>query len=46
MGPVQNIDGLVDALREKAAETPAGDWIQGWGYDDTLIEDQRHPNRA
>ena len=45
MGPVQNIDGLVDALREKAAETPAGDWIQGWGYDDTLIEDQRHPNR-
>ena len=45
MGPVQNIDGLVDALREKAAETPEGDWIQGWGYDDTLIEDQRHPNR-
>ena len=45
MGPVENIDGLVDALREKAAETPAGDWIQGWGYDDTLIEDQRHPNR-
>ncbi|MCY3706979.1 MAG: amidohydrolase [Gammaproteobacteria bacterium] len=45
MGPVQNIDGLVDALREKAAETPAGDWIQGWGYDDTLIEDQRHPTR-
>ncbi len=45
MGPVQNIDGLVAALREKAAETPAGDWIQGWGYDDTLIEDQRHPDR-
>lgn len=45
MGPVVNIDGLVDALREKAAETPAGDWIQGWGYDDTLIEDQRHPDR-
>lgn len=45
MGPVENIDGLVDALREKAAETPAGEWIQGWGYDDTLIEDQRHPNR-
>ena len=45
MGPVQNIDGLVDALREKAGETPAGEWIQGWGYDDTLLEDQRHPNR-
>lgn len=45
MGPVENIEGLVDALREKAAETPAGEWIQGWGYDDTLIEDQRHPNR-
>ena len=45
MGPVENIDGLVDALRERAAETPAGDWIQGWGYDDTLLEDRRHPNR-
>ena len=45
MGPVANIEGLVDALRERAAETPAGDWIQGWGYDDTLLEDQRHPNR-
>lgn len=45
MGPVQNIEGLVDALREKAAETPPGDWIQGWGYDDTLLEDRRHPNR-
>lgn len=45
MGPVENIDGLVDALREKAGDTPAGDWIQGWGYDDTLIEDQRHPTR-
>lgn len=45
MGPVENIEGLVDALREKAGETPAGEWIQGWGYDDTLLEDQRHPNR-
>ncbi len=45
MGPVENIDGLVDALREKAGETPEGEWIQGWGYDDTLVEDQRHPTR-
>ena len=45
MGPVENIDGLVDALREKAGETPEGEWIQGWGYDDTLLEDRRHPNR-
>ena len=45
MGPVENIEGLVDALREKAGETPEGEWIQGWGYDDTLLEDQRHPNR-
>lgn len=45
MGPVENIEGLVDALRQKAAETPAGEWIQGWGYDDTLLEDRRHPDR-
>ncbi len=45
MGPVENIDDLVDALREWAAETEAGGWIQGWGYDDTLLEDGRHPTR-
>jgi predicted amidohydrolase YtcJ len=23
----------------------AGEWVIGWGYDDTGIEEQRHPNR-
>ena len=28
-----------------AAETPKGEWIQGSGYDDTLVAEMRHPNR-
>ncbi len=30
-----------DALREKAAETPAGEWVFGFMYDDTKFEDGR-----
>ena len=40
------MDELVARLRERARETPAGDWITGWGYDDTLIAEKRHPSRA
>ena len=30
-------------IRAKAAETPKGEWILGFGYDDTGLEDKRHP---
>lgn len=31
------------AVRERAAVTPAGDWVLGWGYNDTELEERRHP---
>ena len=43
--PNRNIRDIVDRLRERAAITPLGDWIRGRGYDDTGLEDMRHPNR-
>lgn len=46
IGDLENMDELVARLRERAAETPAGDWITGWGYDDTLIAEKRHPTRT
>jgi predicted amidohydrolase YtcJ len=46
IGDVENIGQLLDRLREKAADTSAGDWVMGWGYDDTLLAERRHPTRA
>ncbi|MBU2552241.1 MAG: amidohydrolase [Proteobacteria bacterium] len=42
----QNIDEIKDRIRKRAGETEPGAWIQGYGYDDTLIEDHRHLNRS
>ncbi len=47
VGPVTSIPALQDALRAHlAAKRPAaGAWIAGWGYDDSLLAEQRHPTR-
>ena len=41
----QNIDEIKTRIRKRANEIEPGAWIQGYGYDDTLIEDKRHLNR-
>jgi predicted amidohydrolase YtcJ len=45
IGVRKSIDDIVAALGERAAQTPAGQWIVGRGYDDTLLKEQRHPTR-
>ena len=45
IGQVENMDQLLERLRSLAADTPPGDWVVGFGYDDTLLTEQRHPNR-
>jgi predicted amidohydrolase YtcJ len=45
IGPVKTIEDIVSRLKEKAANTPPGIWIQGRGYDDTLVQEMRHPTR-
>ncbi len=46
IGTVETMAELVAALSVRAADTPAGQWVQGRGYDDTLLAEQRHPTRA
>ena len=41
----RNINDVVAALAERAAITPAGEAIQAWGYDDSLMVDDRHLSR-
>lgn len=45
IGKMETINDYIIALKERAKETPKGEWITGNGYDDTLVAEKRHPNR-
>jgi predicted amidohydrolase YtcJ len=45
LGAVADIEAMVAALREGGDADPRSDWIVGWGYDDTMLADGRHPTR-
>ncbi|MCP4300850.1 MAG: amidohydrolase [Gammaproteobacteria bacterium] len=47
VGPVKTIDDVVGLLRDHIAKNkaPPGTWILGYGYDDSMLEEQRHPTR-
>jgi predicted amidohydrolase YtcJ len=42
---VESIGDIVDAVRARAVDTPAGEWIQGRGYDDNRLRERRHLTR-
>ena len=43
---VASIAELTQAIRQWAGQTPPGRWIRGYGYDDTALAENRHPNRG
>lgn len=47
VGPVVSIEDIVEQLRADivANEIPPGTWVMGYGYDDSLLEERRHPTR-
>ncbi len=42
---MMSIEDIKAAVAAKAAETPKGEWIFGWGWDENLLDEQRYPNR-
>lgn len=38
------ISSIVDKLRAKARDTPAGTWVEGYFFDDTKVKDDRQLN--
>ncbi|HJZ47024.1 MAG TPA: amidohydrolase, partial [Roseiflexaceae bacterium] len=40
-----SVEALIDAFAARAAQTPAGQWIEGRGYDETRLDERRHPTR-
>lgn len=45
MGKVETMAELIQALKDQAAMPAPGRWVQGFGYDDTLLAEKRHPTR-
>ncbi|WP_449431942.1 amidohydrolase [Pseudomonas putida] len=46
IGTVQNFEGMLAQLNAQKAKLGPNDWINGAGYDDTLLAEKRHPTRA
>ena len=44
VGDVNNIPNIIEKLKafQKERNIQKGEWIIGWGYDETLLEEQRH----
>ncbi len=47
VGPMESIDQIVEALRARidAQQIPPGGFVLGYGYDDSLLAENRHPDR-
>jgi len=47
VGPVETIDDIVQLLKQhiKEQKVAPGTWVVGYGYDDSLLAEKRHPNR-
>lgn len=47
VGPVMSVEDIVSAFRARIAEQaiPAGEFVMGYGYDDSLLAEGRHPDR-
>lgn len=42
---IKSITDIINALKERAETTPRGEWVLGVRYDETRLEEQRHPTR-
>ena len=42
---IQSIEDILDALRQKARETPKGQWVRAWGFNELRIKEKRYPTR-
>lgn len=43
---MDSIESLLDDLRKKSLETPKGEWIRAWGFNETVVKEKRYPTIA
>jgi predicted amidohydrolase YtcJ len=48
VGPADSIESIQRVLRERLRNAPpaAGEWLVGWGYDNAMLAQGRHPTRV
>jgi predicted amidohydrolase YtcJ len=42
----KSIKDILNKIQARSESVPTSKWIEGYGYDDTLLEEMRHPTRA
>jgi len=42
---LRSIGEIIEALREKEADTSPGEWVLGFNYDEHILSEKRHPTR-
>ncbi|GIM48075.1 amidohydrolase [Collibacillus ludicampi] len=40
---LHSIDDILAEIRKKAAETPKGEWVRCWGFNETKVREKRYP---
>ncbi len=45
VGPVSSIAELIETMKSHHKEYPDAQWIVGFGYDDSLMTERRHPTK-
>ena len=45
VGTATNIEDIITLLKKHRLKYPEASWLTGWGYDDSLLQEQRHPTR-
>ncbi|AIF44448.1 amidohydrolase [Virgibacillus sp. SK37] len=43
--PNHSIEEILKRIKNLAESTSDDEWVLGWGYDNTLLKEQRHPTR-
>lgn len=46
VGTANTVADVVELLKVHAANTEPESWVIGWGYDDSLLAEKRHPTKA
>ncbi|WP_439873676.1 amidohydrolase [Bacillus mycoides] len=40
---IDSIEALLEDLKKKALETPKGEWIRAWGFNENAVKEKRYP---
>ena len=46
IGTMNTMAEVLEAMRAQVEASEPGEWVTGFGYDDTLLAEKRHPTRA